>query len=46
MLGREFQRDAFVRLDAENHPVRVHLLHARVAKKRERRLVETDRNFR
>src|SRR5262249_28695031 len=45
-LGCENEGDAFVRLDAEDHPVGIHPLHMGAAKKRVRRLVEANGDLR
>ena len=41
-LGGELERDAFVRLDAQDHPVGIHPLDMRAAKQRVGRLMEAD----
>ena len=45
MLGRELERDTFIRLDAKDHPVGMHPLHIGAAKQRIRRLMKADRDF-
>src|SRR5215831_2431549 len=44
-LGGELQRNAFVRLDAQDHPVGIHLVDMRAAEQGVRRLVEADRDL-